>query len=475
MSPPIDDALREQLDALLDGALPEAEASALRTRIDADDALHAEYELRRRTVELVRALPTERAPEGFVASVLDRLPATGAEVTPRSLPGSGSAGRLRSLWLWGSGLAAAAALMLAVSLRGGDPSGEEDWTLAKESSLGETDSVRDTTEGEEAVRAPEPGAATFDRSALEKTATDRGAADRDEIKGELSSLRGTPNSEAKEPQVSSEMEKGADAPDSLGTRPQAEAERAAASLKRDRSARKDTTPSLVVRVEQERTVLNPTQRREYLDTLTRLSDDTLRAHVDRMSHQPAARFKAIATLKEREARSASGRGVAKSTGKAKSAKKNSKEAFEPIAFDLALATRGEAETLRAVLNRAFPARFAQSGGIKTRRAPGTPKTSAADRSLRDSGAIQLDWSMTERQAATLYVWLDRIGLRTSRSSSPHAPGFAHVGGTRASGARARDAGTESDLDDEEQADAEPAVLVRVRIRYGPPQAKADDK
>ena len=72
MSSPIDDAMREQLDALLDGVLPEVEASALRARIDTDDLLRAEYDRRRRTVELVRALPTARAPEGFAASVIDR-------------------------------------------------------------------------------------------------------------------------------------------------------------------------------------------------------------------------------------------------------------------------------------------------------------------------------------------------------------------------------------------------------------------
>jgi hypothetical protein len=59
---PIDDRLREDLSALLDGALPAERAAELRRRIEADPELRREYGELERAVARVRALPRAGAP-----------------------------------------------------------------------------------------------------------------------------------------------------------------------------------------------------------------------------------------------------------------------------------------------------------------------------------------------------------------------------------------------------------------------------
>jgi hypothetical protein len=69
----IDDTLREELSALLDGALPEERAGELRRRLESDAALRKEYEELRRTVAAVRALPRPSAPDELRARLERKL------------------------------------------------------------------------------------------------------------------------------------------------------------------------------------------------------------------------------------------------------------------------------------------------------------------------------------------------------------------------------------------------------------------
>ena len=76
----IDDTLREELSALLDGALPEERAAELRRDIESNAALRKEYEELRRTVAAVHALPRPSAPAELRARLEKKLmapPATG--------------------------------------------------------------------------------------------------------------------------------------------------------------------------------------------------------------------------------------------------------------------------------------------------------------------------------------------------------------------------------------------------------------
>ena len=76
----IDDTLREELSALLDGVLPEERAVELRRHLESDAALRKEYEELRRTVAAVRALPRPSAPAELRARLERKLmapPATG--------------------------------------------------------------------------------------------------------------------------------------------------------------------------------------------------------------------------------------------------------------------------------------------------------------------------------------------------------------------------------------------------------------
>ena len=69
----IDDRLREELGALLDGALDEERAAELRLRLETDEALRKEYDELRLTLAAVRALPRARAPAELHARVQREL------------------------------------------------------------------------------------------------------------------------------------------------------------------------------------------------------------------------------------------------------------------------------------------------------------------------------------------------------------------------------------------------------------------
>jgi hypothetical protein len=69
----IGDTLREELSALLDGALPEERAAELRRRLESDAALRKEYDELQRTVAAVRALPRPSAPAELRARLEKKL------------------------------------------------------------------------------------------------------------------------------------------------------------------------------------------------------------------------------------------------------------------------------------------------------------------------------------------------------------------------------------------------------------------
>ena len=92
----IDDALREELTALLDDALPQERAAELRARMETDARLRREFDELRQTVGMVRALPQERAPD----ELRERLRAGTARPTRAPAP----------IFRWVGSIAAAAAV-----------------------------------------------------------------------------------------------------------------------------------------------------------------------------------------------------------------------------------------------------------------------------------------------------------------------------------------------------------------------------
>jgi anti-sigma factor RsiW len=110
----IDDALREELSALVDGALEEPRASELRARLAADEALRSEYEAIRSVAEAVRGLPREPAPQALAARVRAGLPRA------RRLP-----------LLLGAAAALAAGVLVALALPSGSGAPGRDRRLAK--------------------------------------------------------------------------------------------------------------------------------------------------------------------------------------------------------------------------------------------------------------------------------------------------------------------------------------------------------
>ncbi|MCO4771682.1 MAG: hypothetical protein KDA24_16740 [Deltaproteobacteria bacterium] len=83
---------RDDLSALLDGELSDAELAALEQELEADDALRGELDGIRDVAEGLRSLPDVKAPDGFLAAVMGRIDAgegldeplddSGADVVP---------------------------------------------------------------------------------------------------------------------------------------------------------------------------------------------------------------------------------------------------------------------------------------------------------------------------------------------------------------------------------------------------------
>jgi len=464
MTAPIDDAMRKELDALLDGALPEAQATALRARIDGDVALRAEFDRRRRTVELVRGLPTEVAPDGFAASILDGLPERLATSSP---------GRVRSLWIWGSGLAAAAALVIAVSIGGGDPPPSDDWTLAtkteKDADVGGRSAVdldhldeaatRDEAKKERQTDGGIAGVFGATRTLRRENESDPSgkAARLEEVAEAKTALEGSLEGSLEEAESMSP-------PDAGAAQPRKRAE--------DRAA--DAPSAVLRRVEQERTVLTPAERKIYLDTLARTPQVTLAAHMDRIGRKSSTSFTRDLSKRTQEAR---GRRAKPEQSAYKSA------TVAPLAFEFAVAKRSEAEAIRKALKLAFPPHATVARKAKIRGGAVAPTVVATDESHGAVGELRLDWSVTPRQAGTMAVWFQRIGLRPAAAAAAPKPGTIRIDGARRSKADgASSPGREADDEDDGEAEREaaPPIPVRVRIRFGPrprtpERPKGDDR
>jgi len=101
--------IREQLSAYLDGELDDAEVGRVEQAVGAEKELAAELEQLRGVRSLLRGLPTERAPKGFVETVLSQ-----AE-RPRLVGGADGHADNRAIQ-WVRRLATAAVLLVAVSV-----------------------------------------------------------------------------------------------------------------------------------------------------------------------------------------------------------------------------------------------------------------------------------------------------------------------------------------------------------------------
>lgn len=102
-----DDEQAAELTAFLDGHLPEDRRSAVQARLDADPALAAEVEHRRRAMRLIAAAVGETEAPFELRRRIDEL-------------GTARPARARRRWLpWGAGAGALAAVVLAVALFAG--------------------------------------------------------------------------------------------------------------------------------------------------------------------------------------------------------------------------------------------------------------------------------------------------------------------------------------------------------------------
>lgn len=398
----IDDRLREELNALVDGELEEARADELRARIETDDELRAEFDRLRRVADLVRGLPSARA--NLAGDVMARLP---------------SRGRLLRPWPWIGGLAAAAAAVLVgvVMLREDEPRPEQ-WTEAKELVPEPKRSIPDQPDDKRTGR----GALREDEVAhAAEEAAPAGA--KEEAPGGAKVLRldsQKPAKGAREPRDEAVSEAEADdegvkspAPARREEMEKADAPRAPMEEARRGAAR---PPTLLERVEKKGTPLTAAERDAYLRLVRGLDAKALQAHFARVGDGrvlPASRTKAKA------------------------------RAAEPAyTFELTAASAEQALALRRTLARAY-----RSEGTAVKKVAPT----AVQAETRDpkGGVLQYSWDATPAQLGTLVVWLERLGLA----------GDAAAGGVRP--ARLRITG-----DYEEKAKDAPPIPVRVRIRYG---------
>ena len=368
----IDDRLREELNALVDGELAEERAAELRAQLDTDAALQAEFDRMRRVADLVRSLPMERA--NVADEVMARLPR--------------ARGIVHRPWAWGGALAAAAAaVVLGVTLWHEQPPPER-YTEARE------------PKSEELERKPE-------RAASEKKGQKKGlAALREEPVDRRQSVKrlettdavGRDKAERAEEEFDDEAEaKGSPRPDE------------------SRARRAVTTRggNLLQRVESKGAVLNPAQRTMYLRMLAGLTDQNLGAHLQRVSRgstlpRPPAGPTAGSTFSSKE-----------------KARKKSEPAWS---FDLTVANAEEATAVRKTLERAFrpqmPIKKQDAGKVR----PNAVSSQSLDKS---GGVLRYDWIATPQQAGMLVVWLDRIGLGTLGKKSAVRPSGIRISGPAA--------------------------------------------
>ena len=148
----LDDSLREELSAYIDGVLEESRVRDVKRLIEADADVRAEYDALRRCVGMLHALPDEPAPPVLRERVLDRL----------------SKGRVVRLPVWVRGAVPLAATLLLVVLIWPSDQKETDTRMARReedrfletpdvgagSDLGERAETLDAAVEEKEMRAP---------------------------------------------------------------------------------------------------------------------------------------------------------------------------------------------------------------------------------------------------------------------------------------------------------------------------------
>ena len=430
----IDDRLREELDALLDGALPEEQAAALRARIEQDADVRAEYERRRRTVDLVRALPLERPADDFVAQTMARLPLAAAS-------------RRNPLIFWVGGLAAAAAIMLAFFL-------EEDASRSYTEATGSGERQMDSKE-EKSLGEPVPASVrrkeVFDKTAKQDAAPqdrDLGSLvgekkERERAAGGVADAREpVEERKAKDRAAESDFEEAEESIDAdeemddagMGS-PTGKSAPAPAPSRR--------TMTLVQRVEQRPTVLSPADRGLYLAALGRLDDQALLTHftrvgagdripLDRLRREQGALF-----------------GTAGSTLLAGRA--------AGIVIVLTVTKRAEAASIRTLLARAYGT--IKPAGAKGTRGSVAPAAGVADRAGKDGGQLSLHCMLTPVEAGAFAAWIERLNLRRTAPAQTPSPGAARIEESRSDGAKKK---------------AQPIPIpVVVRIKFGQPKPQPE--
>ncbi len=436
----IDDRLREELDALLDGALPEEQAAALRARIEQDADVRAEYQRRRRTVELVRALPLERPADDFVAQTMARLPVAAA---PRRNP----------LIFWVGGLAAAAAIMLVVFL---EEDASRSYTEATGSGERQMDSKEEKSLSEPApsdLRRDEPPAA---KAELKKVAKESGAkqdgavsAIAGEKKARKRVLDGVADArepveerKAKDRSAESDFEEAEESIDA-----DEEMDDAGMGSPKGKSAPASRpTMTLVQQVEQRPTVLSPADRGLYLAALGRLDDKTLLAHFTKVG---AGDRIPLDRLRRKQGQFAGTAGARLATGRERG-----------IAFELTVTKRAEAEAIRKLLARAYGAQPADKRLAKNgTRGSVAPAAGVSDRVGKDGGQLSLNCTLTPMEAGAFAAWIDRLNLRRTAPAQTPRPGAARIEESRSDGAKKK---------------AQPTPIpVVVRINFGQPKPQSE--
>lgn len=268
----IDDTLREELSALLDGALPEERAAALRARLESDAALRKEYEELRRTVAAVRALPRASAPPELRARLERKLMA----------PPAAGVRRLRYR------IAVAAVVLVAVgagvlALRGSGPEPTPVHEVARSQDA-------DAEPGQPA-RPESPGRAVRELKATEAARAPAEAQEAPPAREEMDDLEGTARDDDR-PAPRAEAEGGAAVEDKVRDESMRLAGRGGRGEAGDAAA---LTAAALLR-SAERARVAPETRMPYLFQLNQLSATKVEAHLKEVDAAWGARFEVAATL-----------------------------------------------------------------------------------------------------------------------------------------------------------------------------------
>jgi hypothetical protein len=382
-------------------------------------------------------------------------------------------------------------MILAVSLGDGDPSTEDDWTLAKqdpeESVAGEIGADKSGRRGEATPGSFAPDDSGESVKTLGKTSKEvlrvqekTETAIRESQHGAAAELD---TEEAAQP-VSALGISGGRAPDGAALdEGESRGSETESKSGRDRTARGGGAVSLMQLVEERTTSLTSSERARYLDRVVRISDDELRAHMERLSRERRAPGSSVGAPQGPQAP----RERAKAKGAAEEETDAEDVAVSPrphdtVVLDVAVAKRSDAEALRKLLARAFPPERELSKKAAGPEAKVSRNEVAADSAGASGGELRLDWTVSARDAAAMAVWLKRIGLRNAQepgSGSPTAILRDEERRTKAAPAKSAVAKS-TDSGERLGSAAARSVPVRIRIRFGaqeqtPERPKGDDK